>query len=139
MPAPATTRLAAIAAVAMLAAAGPGCRRRAAAPPCRVVAAKAQAVARADVATVLRAGVGDDLAATLEALADGTLDTIERACREDRWPDQVRRCFAGAGTPDGLRACRDQLPAELRRRLSEPLLPGDLSDDVRQRIDALTP
>jgi hypothetical protein len=131
--------LPAVVAIALLAAVAPGCRRGNRAPPCREVAARTQAVARADVATVLRTASGEQLIATLHALADGTFDTIERACRDDRWPDQVRRCFAAAQTPEALRTCRDQMPAPLRERLREPLLPGDVPDVVRQRIDTVAP
>ena len=133
-------RVGAMGAVAAVALAGfVACRRQSAGPDCAQVAASAEDVARRAVGATLRADAAEDLVATLTALAAGTATTVERACREDRWPQVVRACFAAAATPEALHACREAMPVALRQNLVEPLLPADLPDVVRQRIQTLTP
>jgi len=51
------------------------------------------------------------------------LEVAAASCREDTWPEPLRRCLVGAplvgaaGGAKGLWRCAEQLPAPLRARL----------------------
>jgi len=82
----------------------------AAGPSCDDVAAKMRTVLADETRDVGSAGA---------AMLDRMLGAFTDACREDRWPADVRSCIVAAKDRTAADGCRGKLPAELRQKLDE--------------------
>lgn len=55
------------------------------------------------------------------AMLDKMMAIVDKACREDNWPEAHRRCVMSTRVGDmkGLQACNQTLPAELQEKLTQ--------------------
>jgi len=77
---------------------------------CKAVAAHFERLARAE-AEALPADHPDKAATvSVEALLPKLHDSLETECRDEKWPEELRRCFLAAKDAAGFRAaCKDLL------------------------------
>lgn len=78
-----------------------------------------QVVARTRAATEseMPANTGSAGSATLDRM----MAIVEKACREDSWPESLRRCVMSTRVGDmkGLQACNATMPKELQDKLTQ--------------------
>ena len=59
----------------------------------------------------------EERAKKMDEVSGQLKQAITNRCTEDKWPDEVIKCYGNAGSMEELRGCREKLPADQQAKL----------------------